>query len=167
MKHKFLALTIATLLAGTANVYALEDKPQPKSLEAQINEPIDPKILAECPSPKMMEQKLAQRLKLTEEQQKAIEERRKADREKLKPLFAQMKEIRKQMNEIRKANMEAFESQLTPEQKQEFKKMMEEKGPRHHRKMKRPPHHPMPMEPQDKEPMPPLPDTPELPPVVE
>lgn len=145
MKHQFLALTAAALIAGTVNAHAVDGKAAPRAalspakVVTDAAEPRKPEMRPDRPSPKMIEQKIADRLNLTPEQRKAVEEQRKADREKLKPLFEQMKEIRKQMGEIRKANMEAFQNILTPEQKAEFDKMMAERkakgphkfGPRH------------------------------------
>ena len=145
MKHQFLALTAAALIAGTVNAHAVDGKAAPRDalspakVVTDAAEPRKPEMRPDRPSPKMIEQKIADRLNLTPEQRKAVEEQRKADREKLKPLFEQMKEIRKQMGEIRKANMEAFQNILTPEQKAEFDKMMAERkakgphkfGPRH------------------------------------
>ena len=145
MKHQFLALTAAALIAGTVNAHAVDGKAAPRAalspakVVTDAAEPRKPEMRPDRPSPKMIEQKIADRLNLTPEQRKAVEEQRKADREKLKPLFEQMKEIRKQMGEIRKANMEAFQNILTPEQKAEFYKMMAERkakgphkfGPRH------------------------------------
>ena len=167
MKHQFLALTAAALIAGTVNAHAVDGKASPRDAQSPAKvvtdaaEPRKPEMRPDRPSPKMIEQKIADRLNLTPEQRKAVEKQRKADREKLKPLFEQMKEIRKQMGEIRKANMEAFQNILTPEQKAEFDKMMAErkaKGP--HGKMKGPhkfgPRHPAPVagEPNNRRDMP-------------
>lgn len=83
------------------------------------------------PSPEMMENKLADRLKLNDEQRKFLKERRMNDQQQIKDLMQNMKTIRQEMDKIRKANMEAFEIILTPEQKAEFNKIKEEKKARH------------------------------------
>lgn len=133
MKYKFLAVTAAVLLAGTAIARAADDVPQaviperPAAADPLPNKGPRP----DRPDPKMMEQKLADRLKLTDEQRKAVQERRQADREQLKPLFDQMKDIRTKIDEIRRSNMEAFEAILTPEQKAEFDKIKAERKAHH------------------------------------
>ncbi len=78
-----------------------------------------------------MQDRLAERLKLTDEQKKQSEEIREAGREKMKPLIEENKKIRVRMDEVRRQNMQEFENILTDEQKAEFKKFQEErKGPR-------------------------------------
>ncbi len=143
MKYKFLAVTAAVLLAGTAIVHAA-DTPQainPEVPAAAADRP-DKGPRFKRPSPEMMEQKLADRLKLTDEQRKLIKERRLADREQLKPLFDQMKDIRTKIDEIRRSNMEAFEAILTSDQKAKFDKIKAERKAHHmeRKKMHMKPH---------------------------
>ena len=98
-----------------------------------------------------MQQKLADELKLTDEQRTKAKEMRKASREKMKPLLDEMKKTREKMDNLRQENMKAFEEILTPEQKETFAKIKEErkakfekmkKGHRHHHR----PMPPLPME---------------------
>lgn len=93
-----------------------------------------------------MENKLADDLKLTDEQRAQAKEMRQEARKKIKPLMKEMKGIRQKMDKIRKENMEAFEKILTPEQKAQFDKIKAERKAQ--RPQKRP--HDMPK-------MPPLP----------
>jgi len=99
------------------------------------------------------EQKLADELKLTDEQRTKTKEMRKAAREKMKPIMDEMKKLREKMDNIRNDNMKEFEKLLTPEQKETFTKIKEERkakfekirgkhhfGPHHH------PMPPLPME---------------------
>ena len=92
-----------------------------------------------------MENKLADELKLTDEQRAQAKEMRKEARKKIKPLINEMQEIRHKMDKIRKENMEAFEKILTPEQKEQFDKIKaKRKAMRPHKG--RHPFPPMPME---------------------
>lgn len=95
-----------------------------------------------------MESKLADSLKLTDEQREKSKQLREESRKKIKPLMKEMKEIRKKIDVIRKDNMKAFEEILTPEQKVEFEKHKAERKA-HYKKFKkhnRKPLPPMPME---------------------
>lgn len=83
---------------------------------------------------KEMDDKLASKLNLTDEQRVSAEKIRADGRAKMKPLMEQMKDIRRQMDEIRKQNMNEFENILTPDQKQAFEKMKQDK--KDHPKMK-------------------------------
>ena len=74
-----------------------------------------------------IQDRLAKRLKLTDEQKKQSEEIRKSGREKMKPLIEESKKIGEKMKEVRSQNMQEFEKILTDEQKEEFKKFQEEK----------------------------------------
>lgn len=67
-----------------------------------------------------MAKKMAEDLKLTEDQIKQAEKIRQDGREKLKPLMDQMRELHKKIEQERKANMDEFEKILTPEQKKIF-----------------------------------------------
>ncbi len=82
--------------------------------------------------PNMMQDRLAEELKLTDEQKAELQKVRDENREKIKPLMEQMKELRKQMDDLRKADMESFETILTPEQK----KIFEEVKAKRHTSMK-------------------------------
>ena len=91
------------------------------------------------PSVEMMKkhgEKLAEKLKLTDEQKQMAEKIRENGRAKMKPLFEQKKELHKKMEEVRKENMEEFAKILTPEQKKEFDKMVEHKHKKHMRHRK-------------------------------
>lgn len=73
--------------------------------------------------PGKMQDRLAEELKLTEEQKAELQKVRDENREKMKPLMEQMKELRKQMDDLRKADMDSFEAILTPEQKTTFEEI--------------------------------------------
>ena len=73
--------------------------------------------------PEKMQDRLAEELKLTEEQKAELQKVRDENREKMKPLMEQMKELRKQMDDLRKADMDSFETILTPEQKKAFEEI--------------------------------------------
>lgn len=78
-----------------------------------------------------MQQKIAEDLGLTAEQQeqaKAIHEKGKADME---PLMQEMKALREKMDAKRRANMEEFERILTPDQRAKFEEM--KKNAPHHK----------------------------------
>lgn len=86
------------------------------------------------PSIEMMKkhgEKLAEKLKLTEEQKVKAEKIRENGRKKMKPLFEQKKELHKKMEKVRKENMEEFTEILTPEQKKEFDEMVRSKHKKH------------------------------------
>ena len=91
------------------------------------------------PSVEMMKkhhEKLAEKLKLSEEQKIQAEKIRENGREKMKPLIEQKKELHKKMEEVRKDNMKEFGEILTPEQKKEFDEMIKnghKRKMRHHK----------------------------------
>lgn len=123
------AVCLTVLGLGAVNVSADDvkdvsaDMPKAEMMKADVN--------MKRPHRKNMEDRLAERLKLTDEQKKQSEEIRKAGREKMKPLIEESKKISEKMKEIRSQNMQEFEKILTDEQKVEFKKFQEErKGPR-------------------------------------
>jgi len=125
MKHNFLVLLLAgtVLSAGmtisSAALAAKEDMPPPA---AEIRR---------GPNPEKMAQKMAEDLGLTKEQQekaRAIHEKGRAE---IEPLMKEMQEIREKMDAKRRANMEEFESILTPEQKAKFEAF--KKNPPHRR----------------------------------
>ena len=143
MKKLYLALLCATALTCGANLaYAQEDNtmppPPPHHSEQDIQKHHE-----------KMENKLADELKLTDEQRTKAKELRKASREKIKPLLDEMKALRKKMDEIRKENMTAFEELLTPEQKEAFEKIKAERKVKHEKMMKKHHHRPMPPMPME------------------
>ncbi len=143
MKKLYLALLCATALTCGANMaYAQEDNtmppPPPHHSEQNIQKHHE-----------KIENKLADDLKLTDEQRSKAKELRKASREKIKPLIDEMKALRKKMDEIRKENMTAFEELLTPEQKETFEKIKAERKAKHEKMMKKHHHRPMPPMPME------------------
>ena len=139
MKKAFICLFCASaLLAGVSELKAAEEEmlPPPPPHEQTDHRP-------ELRGP----EKLADELKLTDEQREQAEKVRREGFEKAKPLMKQMKEIRQKLDEERKANMAEFEKILTPEQKVQFDKIKEnmkhrrgpghkwKKGVRHDRKI--------------------------------
>ena len=143
MKKLYLALLCATALTCGANMaYAQEDNtmppPPPHHSEQDIQKHHE-----------KIENKLADDLKLTDEQRNKAKELRKASREKIKPLIDEMKALRKKMDEIRKENMTAFEELLTPEQKETFEKIKAERKAKHEKMMKKHHHRPMPPMPME------------------
>lgn len=85
------------------------------------------------------QEKLAEKLKLSEEQKEKADEIRRDGRKKMKPLMEQKKELHEKMDKLRKENMQEFEKILTDEQKEEFKKMRkhrEEKFKKHHKQFR-------------------------------
>ncbi len=135
----------AALILGTVSGYCRELRPEP-SFDGRPphHEQID-----------RFHHKMAERLKLTDEQKKQAEEIRKAGREKVKPLMDEMKQIREKMDAVRAENMKEFEKILSDEQKTELEKIKAEKkaefkARRHHRGER-------PMPPKD-HPLPPRPE---------
>ena len=143
MKKLSLILLCATALTYNATMVNAQDNitmPTPQQNEQRIK---DMKQHHE-----KMENKLADKLKLTEEQRAKAKQMREDSRKKIKPLMKELKEIRKKIDDIRKENMKDFEEILTPEQKAEFEKHKLERK-EHYKKFKK--HHrkplpPMPME---------------------
>ena len=148
MKKLYLTLLCATALSLGASLGQAKDDntmPPPPQME-QGNHFKDMEKHHE-----KIQQKLADELKLTDEQRAKAKEMRKASREKMKPLIDEMKKTREKMDNLRQENMKAFEEILTPEQKETFTKIKEERKAkfekmkkghrRHHRPMP-----PLPME---------------------
>ena len=136
MKKSYLMLLFAaSLLSGNNPARADEDITPPPHMEFHK----DMKAHHE-----KMEQKLADDLKLTDEQRAKAKEMRQASREKIKPLIDEMKNIRKKMDTIRQENMKAFEELLTPEQKETFAKIKAERKAKFKKMMKTHHHRPMP-----------------------
>ncbi len=119
MNKTLLAIACCALLTVAVDADAAAEKmPMPTSEQAT------------------MKDKLLNRLKLSPEQHSFILQRRQADRIKLKDLANQIQEIRIQMKEIKKANVAAFESILTAEQKAEFAKIKAEEKARYLKRKK-------------------------------
>ena len=89
----------------------------------------------------------AKELELTAEQQKQASQLHEEMREKMKPIKEEMKKLREQAEAIREENKKAFESILTPEQKEKLEQMKpphreKEFKHRHHGKRGFFPHNP-------------------------
>jgi len=124
MKKTFLSILLgATIIsAGAFCVNAqTPDTPDMPKIEHKINhEEMRQK----------MQNKIAEDLGLTAEQQeqaKAIHEKGKAE---IEPLMKEMKALREKMDAKRRANMEEFEKILTPDQKAKFEEL--KKNAPHH-----------------------------------
>ena len=131
MKKILLTAVCATVLTLSAGWAAAEPLPN----EAPMG-----------PGPVRMEEPLAKRLNLTEEQKQQAEKIREEGRKKMEPLMQERKLLREEMEQVRKENMEEFEKILTPEQKKIFDEMKQHKGPKpprpgDHRRLG-PKHHP-------------------------
>ena len=138
MKKSYLTLLCATaLLCGTSFAYASDDITMPPPPQTEHHQRMERHH-------EKMAQKLADDLKLTDEQRAKAKEMRQQTREKIKPLIDEMKEIRKKMDTIRQENMKAFEEILTPEQKETFAKIKTERKAKFKKMMKKHHHHPMP-----------------------
>ena len=138
MKKSYLTLLCATaLLCGTSFAYASDDITMPPPPQTEHHQRMERHH-------EKMAQKLADDLKLTDEQRAKAKEMRQQAREKIKPLIDEMKEIRKKMDTIRQENMKAFEEILTPEQKETFAKIKAERKAKFKKMMKKHHHHPMP-----------------------
>lgn len=138
MKKSYLTLLCATaLLCGTSFAYASDDITMPPPPQTEHHQRMERHH-------EKMAQKLADDLKLTDEQRAKAKEMRRQAREKIKPLIDEMKEIRKKMDTIRQENMKAFEEILTPEQKETFAKIKAERKAKFKKMMKKHHHHPMP-----------------------
>lgn len=138
MKKSYLTLLCATaLLCGTSFAYASDDITMPPPPQTEHHQRMERHH-------EKMAQKLADDLKLTDEQRAKAKEMRQQAREKIKPLIDEMKEIRKKMDTIRQENMKAFEEILTPEQKETFAKIKTERKAKFKKMMKKHHHHPMP-----------------------
>ena len=138
MKKNYLTLLCATaLLYGTSFAYAADDMTMPPPPQMEHHQRMERHH-------EKMAQKLADDLKLTDEQRAKAKEMRQQAREKIKPLIDEMKKIRKKMDTIRQENMAAFEEILTPEQKETFAKIKAERKAKFKKMMKKHHHHPMP-----------------------
>lgn len=87
-----------------------------------------------------MQQKMADELGLTAEQQKQVEAMNAKSKADMEPLMKEMKDLREKMDAKRRANMEEFEKILTPEQKEKFE-ALKNKGPHHGEGWGKFPHH--------------------------
>lgn len=124
MKKTFLSILLgATIISAGAFCVNAQTPDMPEK----------PKIEHKMDFEKMhqkMQNKIAEDLGLTAEQQeqaKAIHEKGKAD---IEPLMKEMKALREKMDAKRRANMEEFEKILTPEQKAKFEEL-KNKAPHH------------------------------------
>lgn len=125
------AFCAAGLLMGTSQVMAQEpEMAPPPPHEEMARRPGELGLR----HPDKMQDRLADELKLSDEQKTQLKQMREANREKMKPLMEQMKELRRQMDELRKNDMESFEQILTPEQKKVFEEI---KAKRHEQVKKR------------------------------
>lgn len=118
MNKYFLSAILATTILSSGSVMAQPAAPLPEK-PVQIEEKAPFKKFDKSHH-EQMAKKMAEDLKLTDEQIKQADKIRKEGREKLQPLMDKMHELRKQIDEERKANMDEFEKILTPEQKKIF-----------------------------------------------
>ena len=127
MKKILSTTALAALLAISANsAYAQMPPPPcdcgcPKCKNAQH----------QMMSPQDRQQKIAEfekRLKLTDEQKEAIEKNRKASKKKLEALKQKERKLHEEKRAILEQNKKDFESILTSEQKEELKKIEEERA---------------------------------------
>lgn len=133
------AIFSAALLTGIGNASAQEPLPEPR-------------LDGRPPHHERMERvhhRLADRLKLTDEQKKQAEEIRKAGREKIKPLMDEMKQVREKMDAARQENMKEFEKILNDEQKSELAKIKSEKKARFESRRHRRDERPLPPRPEE------------------
>lgn len=143
MKKFSLILLCATALTyNVATVRAENNMPAPKTQQYEQH------IENMKKHHEKMENKLADSLKLTDEQREKSKQLREESRKKIKPLMEQMKKIRKEIDAIREDNMKAFESILTPEQKAEFDKHKAERKA-HYKKFNKKHHKPLPPMPME------------------
>lgn len=130
MKKYLLATVCALTVIMSSNVQAQEkaDEPQPlPQVEHRMKGHRDD-----------MQNKLADKLQLTEEQREQAKKIHEEGREKMKPLMEEGKALHKKMDKLRQENMGEFEKILTDDQKEEFEKMKKEfRKEFHHKK----PHH--------------------------
>jgi Spy/CpxP family protein refolding chaperone len=127
MNKKLLSTAlVATLLAITSNM-AFAD--MPKDFDHGKGMPKHQKM-----SPEERQQKIAEfekRLNLTDEQKAQIEKNRKNSKKKLDAIRKKEQKLREEAKEILEQNKKDFESLLTPEQKEELKKIEKEREERY------------------------------------
>lgn len=116
MKKWLYSVCAAAIMLGAAGAYAQEKKPVPPAERPHHEQRME-----------QMEDKLAQELGLTAEQQVQAKKIHQEGRKKVKPLMDEMKDIRKKMDELRQENMKEFEAILTPDQKAKFEKIKAER----------------------------------------
>lgn len=128
MKHSFFTFLLAgTILSASALNVAAQTNASlnfPVGHEQKFDEAQMRKKMEE--HHKKMAQKIAEDLKLTDEQRKKAETINENGRKDIEPMMKEMKNIREKMDEKRKLNLEEFEKILTPEQKEKFGSMKEE-----------------------------------------
>lgn len=132
MKKYLLATVCAFSLALSASAFA-QDEPRDETM------PPPPGIEHQMEKVKEnMQNELADKLNLTDEQREKAKKIHEEGREKMKPLMEEGKALHEKMDKLRKENMGEFEKILTDEQKEQFEKMKEEfRKEFHHKK----PHH--------------------------
>lgn len=135
MKNNMLSILLATsvISSGVLSVeaYAEDAAPEMPKFEQAFN----PEQMRQ-----KMQQKMADELGLTAEQQKQAEALSEKSKAEMEPLMKEMKDIREKMDAKRRANMEEFEKILTPEQKEKFE-ALKHKGPHHGEGWGKFPHH--------------------------
>lgn len=116
MKKWFYSVCAAAIMLGITGVCAQENRPMPPAEGLRHEQRME-----------QMENKLAQELGLTAEQQVQAKKIHQEGRKRVKPLMDEMKDIRKKMDELRQENMKEFEAILTPDQKAKFEKIKAER----------------------------------------
>lgn len=142
MKHSFLTLLLlGTILTSGFSVMAQPETPAaaPKTGQERVLNKEEMFKKMEEHRQKMSE-KMADDLKLTEEQRAQAKEIHERGRKDVEPMMNEMKNMRERIDERRRMNMEEFEKILTPEQKEKFEtmknNMSDMKGPRRHEGMR-------------------------------
>ena len=122
MKNNMLSILLAAsvISSGVLSVEAYAEDVAPKM--PSFGQHMDPVQMRQ-----KMQQKMAEELGLTAEQQKQAEALSEKSKAEMEPLMQEMKDIRVKMDEKRRANMEEFEKILTPEQKEKFEALKNEK----------------------------------------
>ncbi len=116
MRKWFYSVCAAAMMLGITEVCAQENRPMPPAQGLRHEQRME-----------QMENKLAQELGLTAEQQVQAKKIHQEGRKMVKPLMDEMKDIRKKMDELRQENMKEFEAILTPDQKAKFEKIKAER----------------------------------------
>ncbi len=133
MKKYLLTTICAVTLAMSSNLWAQE-----KNDETMPPPPPAEQVMKHHNGD--MQKKLAEKLKLTDEQKAKADKIHEEGRAKMKPLMEEAKAVREKMDKVRQENMAEFESILTDEQKSEMEKIKQDWRKKiHHQK----PHHMM------------------------
>ena len=135
MKNNMLSILLAAsvISSGVLSVEAYAEDAAPKM--PSFGQPMDPVQMRQ-----KMQQKMADELGLTAEQQKQVEAMNAKSKADMEPLMKEMKDLREKMDAKRRSNMEEFEKILTPEQKEKFE-ALKNKGPHHGEGWGKFPHH--------------------------